>query len=157
MSIVQTYLAGALVTNKLDYCNSRLNGAVVTLIDYTSSIQFGSYTRYPLSVTSHRLPIKFRIYCKIRIFTYKTHQTEQPSYFYNFMFIATYSLTLRLNQGQLLAVPKIEKEWLGHELLVIVPLLCGTVFPWQCVPPIQLQICFSEAPSTYLFGLAFPP
>ena len=86
-------LATALVSSRLDYCNSLLYGVVdidLTRLQrvqnqlarlVTKSIPF---TRsLPLLHSLHWLPVRFRILFKINLLTYKTPHVKQPVYLHS--------------------------------------------------------------------------
>ena len=109
-------LASALVSSRLDYCNSLLRGVAVRDMLKLQRVQnclarvvtrvgrFAPST--PLRHSLHWLPISFRIQFKILTLTYKTLSSGKPSYLADLIHLATPSRNLRFNKGPLLSAPK---------------------------------------------------
>ena len=83
-------LAHAMVTSRLDYCNSLLYGIAAKDIDRLQRIQnclarvvtksIPRARSFPLLRRLHWLPVNFRIQFKVNLLTHKTLFTNQPSY-----------------------------------------------------------------------------
>ena len=110
-------LAHAMVTSRLDYCNSLLYGIADKEINRLQRVQnclARVITRSPPRTRSvpllrklHWLPIKFRIQFKINLLTFKTLSTMQPVYLHNLLSVSCPSRSLRGNKGKLLSVRKV--------------------------------------------------
>ena len=158
-------LACALVTSRLDYCNSLLYGVAGGDIARLQQIQdtlARIVTRSnpfahapPLLQSLHWLPIKFRIDFKVSLLTFKTLQTGQPSYLHNTLSIATPSRALRSNQGLLLTVPRVKTVTGSRAFGSCAPAL------WNKLPLSLRSLdsipSFRKHLKTHLFGLAYPP
>ena len=158
-------LACALVTSKLDYCNSLLYGVADCEIKRLQRVQ-DTLARIimkrdpfshapPLRKALHWLPIEFRIIFKIQLLAYKTLQTGQPSYLNDLLSKTTPRRSLRSNQGLLLSVPRV-KTVTGSRAF-------GSCAPglWNSLPlslrSLDSLPLFRKYLKTHLFGLAYPP
>ena len=100
-------LATGLASSCLDYCNSLLYGIADS--DLTKRIQnqlarlvtkSPPFTRsVPLLRSLHWLPVKFRIFFKISLLTYKTLHEKQFVYLHSMLAASLPSRTLRSNKG----------------------------------------------------------
>ena len=130
-------LATALVSSRLDYCNSLLYG--IADIDLTrlqcvqnqlahlvtKSPPFTS--SLPLLRSLHRLPVRFRILFKINLLTYKTLREKQPVYLHSMLATSIPSCSLRSNNDNGLSVPRVKTNTGAgafHSLLVQRPTVC---------------------------------
>src|SRR6187401_102273 len=114
-------LANALVSSKLDYCNSLFYNLPDTSINRLQHIQ-NSLARFvipsvrrchhisPILAKLHWLPIRQRIEFKIATITHKTLQNSQPSYLFDLLHPYNPTRTLRSSNTNLLEVPKIKSE-----------------------------------------------
>jgi len=112
-------LANALVSTKLDYCNSLFYNLPDTTLNRLQLVQ-NSLARVvipsirrchhitPTLIKLHWLPVKQRINFKIAILTYKTLQNRQPSYLFNLIHPYSPSRSLRSSSLNLLEVPHIK-------------------------------------------------
>ena len=84
-----------LVTSRIDYCNSFLNGIPKTTLNKIQNVQ-NTATRLitrtsrrshitPVLKDLHWLPIQYRIQLKIRVITYKALQGRSPLYVRNLL------------------------------------------------------------------------
>ena len=158
-------LACALVTSKLDYCNSLLHGVASGDIDRLQRVQ-DTLSRVvtrsgplahapPLLRSLHWLPVKFRIIYKIRLLTFKTLQTGQPAYLHSILSRSAPNRTLRSNQGPRLVVPRVKTVTGSRAFSRCAPDL------WNSLP-LSLRSLdsvprFRKHLKTYLFDLAYPP
>jgi hypothetical protein len=128
-------LANALVSAKLDYCNSlyynlpdyslkRLqlvqNALARVVVPSAKRNQHISPTLSKL----HWLPIKKRITLKIASITYKTLHFNEPSYLFNLLTFENNSRNLRSSNTRRLHVPLIKNVQLVDPFLLLHP-LCG--------------------------------
>ena len=112
-------LANALVSSKLDYCNSLFYNLPSTSIDRLQHIQ-NSLARFvipsvrrchhisPILAKIHWLSIRQRIEFKIATITHKTLQNRQPPYLFDLLHPYNPTRTLRSSNTNLLEVPKIK-------------------------------------------------
>ena len=111
-------LAHAMVSSRLDYCNSLLFGIADKEIVQLQRIQ-NSLARVvtkkppltrsvPLLCPLHWLPMKLRIEFKICLLTYKTFNKNQPDYLYPMLTPSVASRSLRSNNGINFSVPKVK-------------------------------------------------
>ena len=116
-----TSLANALVSSRLDYCNSlfyrltekelaRLQRIQNTLCRIVTRISRYSSTSGPMK-SLHWLPVKFRILFKINLLTYKALHFGKPIYIKNYLNYYTSARSIRRsNPGLgLLATPNYER------------------------------------------------
>ena len=111
-------LANALVSSKLDYCNSLFYNLPKTSINRLQHVQ-NSLARFvvpsvkrchhisPTLAKLHWLPIRQRIEFKIATITHKTLQNRQPSYLLDLLHPYNPTRTLRSSNTNSLEVPKI--------------------------------------------------
>ena len=88
-------LATALVSSRLDYCNSLLYGIsdidltrlqhVQNRLDPLRTMSLPFTRSLPLLRLLHWLPVKFRNLCKIHLLTYKTLLEKQSVYFHSML------------------------------------------------------------------------
>lgn len=158
-------LAHALVTSRLDYCNSLLFGIADKDLSILQRIQnrlarvvtkSPPLTRStPLLRSLHWLPVKFRINFKICLLTFKTLSNHQPVYLQKMLVTPRPTRSLRSNKGPTLSLPRVKTK-------------AGTRAFYSCAPSLwnKLPLSVRSAPSTatfrkglktHLFDLAFPP
>ena len=158
-------LACSLVATRLDYCNSLLygigNGNIArlqrvqdTLARVVTRSRPFSHAP-PLLQSLHWLPVKHRINFKIRLLTFRTLQTGQPSYLCDILVRANPSRILRNNQGPLLTVPKVKTVTGSRAFSSCAPGL------WNSLPfslrSLDSIASFRKHLKTFVFGLAYPP
>lgn len=158
-------LAHALVSSRLDYCNSLLFGIADKDLSILQRIQnrlarvvtkSPPLTRStPLLRSLHWLPVKFRINFKICLLTYKTLTEQKPVYLQDMLVTSCPTRSLRSNKGPVLSLPKVKTK-------------AGSRAFYSCAPSLwnKLPLSVRSAPSiatfrnglkTHLFDLAFPP
>ena len=158
-------LVRALVSSRLDYCNSLLCGIAETdlaklrVLNHLACV----VTKSPPSTRSvsllrtlRWLPIKYRVHFKICLLTYRALHEEQPVYLRSLIATFLPSRSLRSNRGITLSVPRIRTN-------------TGARAFSSCAPPsllnnLPLSVCsatsvanFRRRLKTYLYDLAFPP
>ena len=158
-------LATALVTSRLDYCNSLLYGAAERHIQKLQRVQnclARVVTRspplsrsLPLLRSLHWLPVHYRLSYKVRLITFNTLHLEQPSYLKDMLAVISPVRSLRSNKGLVLSVPKVKTKTGARAFSSCAPTL------WNSLP-LHLRSAPSVATfrkhlKTYLFDLAFPP
>jgi hypothetical protein len=158
-------LATALVTSRLDYCNSLLYGTAEKDIQKLQRVQnclarvvtrSPPLTRsLPLLKSLHWLPVRFRLSYKVRLLTFKAIHFQQPSYLRNMLVEAPLARSLRSNKGLLLSVPRVKTKTGERAFSSCAPVL------WNSLP-LKLRSApsvatFKKQLKTHLFGLAFPP
>jgi hypothetical protein len=158
-------LAIAMVTSRLDYCNSLLFGLAEKDLMKLQRVQnclarvvtrSPPLTRStPLLRSLHWLPINFRIQYKINFLTYKILTSEQPSYLRNLLQRAVPSRSLRSNKGFLLSVPKVKTKMGSRAFSSCAPVL------WNSLPVASRSATsdttFRKLLKSHLFDLAYPP
>ena len=158
-------IGNALVTSKLDYCNSLLTGIAQKDLNklqrvqnclarvITKSPRFTSSA--PLLKSLHWLPVKSRISFKLNLITFKTLLCEQPSYLSQYLTIQKYERNLRTNENRTLHVPKYHTKTGSRAFCVAAPVSWNTL-------PIKIRlsnsiITFRKQLKTHLFRIACPP
>ena len=111
-------LATALVSSRLDHCNSFLHGIADMDINKLQRVQYRlarlvtkspPFTHsVPLLRSLHWLPVKFRILFMISLPTYKAIHEKQPVYLHSMLDASLPSLSLRSNRGISLSVPRVK-------------------------------------------------
>ena len=112
------WLVNALVSSRLDYCNSLLSGIAETDLTKLQRVlnrlarvvtKSPPFTRsVPLLRSLHWLPVKYRAHFKICLLTYKALHEEQPVYLRSLIAISLPSRSLRSNRGITLSIPRIK-------------------------------------------------
>ena len=132
-------LASALVSSRLDYCNSLLHGVAVRDMLKLQRVQnclarvvtmvgcFAPST--PLCNSLHWLPISFRIQFKILTWTYKTLSSGKPSYLADLIHSGHSQQEPSFQQRPSLYLPLSARLRPEPEFSVFVHLLSGTNFP----------------------------
>ena len=157
-------LAVALVSSRLDYCNSLLFGSAQKHLNQLQRIQ-NSLARVvtksaprtpslPLLRSLHWLPIKFRIDFKICLLTYKTLKEQQPAYLHTMLIPYSPGRSLRSSQGNQLTVPRTKTKTGCRAFSVSGPTL------WNALP-VSIRHSptlgtFKKYLKSHLFGQAFP-
>ena len=154
----------ALVSSKLDYCNSLYNGISQANLNkiqrlqntlarvVTNTSKFEHIT--PILKKLHWLPIKQRIDYKLCLLTFKTLQIRQPLYLFNSLSFPSHSLSTRSSDSSVLSIPYVRTSLGKRAFSVIAPRL------WNSLPPdtrnsLSLST-FRSKLKTHLFKLAFP-
>ena len=158
-------IAVALVTSKLDYCNSLLHQIPAKDLQKLQRVQnclarvvtkAPRFSRsIPLLKSLHWLPIKFRIQFKICTFVFRCLDDGQPSYLSSLLFSADSVKHLRSNNTNKLKVPRIRTKFGARAFSV-----SGPTF-WNLLPA-HLRVAknissFRKLLKTHFFDLAFPP
>ena len=156
-------IAVALVTSKLDYCNSllheipakdlqkleRAQNSLARVV--TKAPRFGRSV--PLLKSLHWLPIKFRIQLKICTFVFRCFNDGQRSYLSSLLFSA--DSVKHLKRQTKLKVPRIRTKFGARAFSVSGPT------HWNLLPA-HLRVAknissFRKLLKTHFFDLAFPP
>ena len=158
-------LANALVSNRFDYCNSRLSGIVETDLTKLQRVlnrlarvvtKSPPLTRsVPLLRSLHWLPVKYRVHIRICLLTYKAPREVQPVYLLSLIAISLPSRSLRSNRGMTLLVPRIKTNTGARTFSPCGPSLWNNL-------PLSVRSATSVATlrrrlKTYLFDLASAP
>ena len=158
-------LANAVVSSRLDYCNSVLSGIAETdltklqrILNRLADVVTKSppFTRSdPLLRSLHWLPLKHRVHFKICLLTYKALHEEQPVYPRSLLAISLPLRSLRSNRGITLSIPRIKTCTGARAFSSCAPFLWNNL-------PLSVRSAtsvgtFRRRLKTYLFDLAFPP
>ena len=145
--IVQNLLATAIVSSRLDYCNSLLYRIADIDLTRLQGVQnwlallvtkSPPFTRsIPLLRSLHWLPVRFRILFKINLFTYKTPREKQPVYLHFMLSASLPSHSLRSNNNNSLSVPMVKTNT-GARAFHFRALSLGTTSCCLSVQSIQL-------------------
>ena len=158
-------LANALVSSRLDYCNSVLSGIAETDLTKLQRVlsrlahvvtKSPPFTRsIPLLRSLHWLRVKYSVHFKICLLTYKALLEEQPVYLHSLIAISLPSRSLRSNRGITLSIPRIKTNTGARAFSSHVPSLLNNL-PLSARSATSLAT-FRRHLKTYLFDLAFPP
>ena len=158
-------LATALVSSRLDYCNSILYG--IADIDLTRLQRVHNqlarlvtksppFTRsIPLLRSLHWLPVRFRILFKISLLTYKTLRDKQPVYLHSMLATSILSRLLRSNNDNSLSVPRVKTNTGARAFHSCAPSLWNNLA--LSVHLASSVATFKKYLKTHLFDLAIPP
>jgi len=153
-------LANALVSSRLDYCNSLYYGLPDTSINRLQRVQnslarvvLPSFKRHdhitPALQKLHWLPVKDRITFKIATLTFKTLHYQQPLYLLDLISRHKPSRALRSSSQQLLNIPLTKSEIGRRSFSFAAPTI------WNSLPPalrsMSSIITFRSALKTHLF------
>ena len=158
-------LSNALVSSRLDYCNSVLSGIAETDLTKLQRVlnrlacvvtKSPPFTRsIPLLSSLHWLPVIYRIHFKICLLTYKAVHEEQPVYLRSLIAISLPPRSLRSNRGITLSIPRIKTNTSARAFSSFAPLLFGTSFHYLYILPPRLPP--SEDVSIHTFSTWPPP
>ena len=158
-------LATALLSSRLDYCNSLLYG--IADIDLTRLQRVRNQLarlvtksppltrRLPLLRSLHWLPVRFRILVKINLLTYKTLCEKQPVYLHSMLAASLPSRSLRSNNNDSLSVPRVKTNTGARAFHSCAPSLWNNL-PLSVHSAISVAT-FKKYLKTHLFDWAFPP
>jgi hypothetical protein len=157
-------LANALVTSRLDYCNSLYNGIAKTNLQKLQRIQnsiaraITKTPKYnhitPVLKNLHWLPVEQRIKFKTSLLVYKILQTGQPQYLKSMLNRPKHSHSTRFSSS-LLDVPRTNTE-LGKRAFSVAGPKIWNSLPLSVRSANSLS-AFKSRLKTHLFRLAFPP
>ena len=158
-------LATALVSSRLDYCNSLLYGIADIDLSRLQRVQnqlarmvtkSPPFTRsIPLLRSLHWLPVRFRILFKIKLLTYKTMREKQSVYLHSMLAASIPSRSLRSNNDNSLSVPRVKTNTGARAFHSCAPSLWNN-FPLS-VRSASSVATFKKYLKTHLFYFAFPP
>ena len=163
LSVAKT-IATALVSSRLDYCNSLLYNTankdiarlqcvqnclarVVTRSHFSSSV--------PLIKSLHLLPVHYRIIFKICTISYQALTFKQTTYLNSMLTPARNSRELRSTSSNPLYIPRVKTKAGTRDCSVAAPTL------WNSLPvSVKSEgniVSFRRRLKTYLFNAAYPP
>ena len=158
-------IAVALVSSKLDYCNSlfhnipekdiarlqRVQNCLARVV--TKAPQFSHSV--PILKRLHWLPVKFRIHFKICAITFRTLKENQPAYLADLLVRPKCSKYLRSPNSNRFVVPRIKTKTGSRAFSISGPAL-GNALPVP-IRNAKTILTFRKLPKSHLFDLAFPP
>ena len=163
LSVAKT-ITTALITSRLDYCNSLLyNIASKGILKFqcvlnclarvvTRSPRFSHSV--PLLKSLHWLPVQSRIIFKLCTIAYQTLSSGEPWYLFSMLSLAPKARELRSSGFHVLSVPRVKT----HDGTPAFSVAVTTI--WNSIPePVKLSnsiVSFHHHLKTHLFRLAFP-
>ena len=158
-------IAVALVSSRLDYCNSLFHNMPEKYIARLQRVQnclarvVTNAPRFSRSVPFlkrlHWLPVKFRIHFKICAITFRTLKENKPAYLADLLVRPKCSKYLRSTNSNRFVVPRIKTKTGSRAFSISGPAL------WNALPvPIRntkTNLTFRKLLKSNLFDLAFPP
>ena len=166
IKLLQISLANALVSSRLDYCNSLLFGwseKYKTSLQRVQNCLARVVTRSsrlsesrPLLKSLHLLPIKSRIKFKLNLLTYKALFMGTPSYLSDLLHFEKHQQTLRSESTKLLHPGPRSKRNYGHSSFVVAPPRLWNKLPLQIHEAKSVTI-FRKRLKTHLLTLDLPP
>ncbi|XP_067660309.1 uncharacterized protein [Haliotis asinina] len=157
-------LVRALVTSRLDYCNSVLSGINSNLavklqrIQNTSARIISRTSKCahitPILKELHWLPVKARIDFKILCLTYKCLRGLAPSYLSNLLHPYVPARTLRSNSQNILVIPTYRLKSFGHRSFSYTAPVLWNVLPCDIKDSKSFD-SFKAKLKTHLFSLYF--
>ena len=158
-------LATALMSSRLDYCNSLLYGIADIDLTWLQRVQnqlarlvtkSPPFTRsIPLRRSLHRLPVRFRILFQINLLTFKTLLEKQHVYLHSMLAASIPSRSLRSNNDNSLSVHRVKTNTDARAFHSCDPSL------WKNLPlsvrSASSVATFKKHLKTHVFDLAFPP
>jgi len=156
-------IAQSLVSTRLDYCNSLLHGTtsgnfdrlqvaqnalarVVCQAPWTSSVT-------ELRRSLHWLPVRQRVDYKLAVITYKTRQTNIPTYMASLINNYVPTRTLRSSDQHLLTQPRVKLILATKAFSVSAPTIWNCL-PFACRVATSLST-FKRLLKTHLFTVAY--
>ena len=158
-------IAVALVSSKLDYCNTlfhympekdiarlqRVQNCLARVV--TKAPRFSHSV--PILKRLHWLPVKFRIHFKICAITFRTLKENHPAYLADLLVRPKCSKYLRSTNSNRFVAPRIKTKTGSRAFSISGPAL------WNALPvPIRNAktiLTFRKLLKSHLFDLAFPP
>ena len=164
LSVAKT-IATALVSSRLDYCNSLLYNTANKDIAKLQRVQnclarvvtrSPRFSRsVPLLKSLHWLPVHYRIIFKICTITYQALSSTQPAYLNSMLTPARNSRQLRSTSSNPLYIPRVKTKAETRAFSVAAPTV------WNSLPAsVKSQgniVSFRRHLKTYLFNAAYPP
>ena len=164
MYFVVAKTIAALVSSRLDYCNSRYHNIslkdilklhcvhnCLTMVVIRSPHFFNSV---PLLKSLHWLPVRYRIMFKICTITYQALSSKQPAYLHSLLTPARQPRQLRSSNSNLLFVPSVKTNG-TRAFSVAAPTL------WNSIPVSIKSVgnikTFRRKLETHLFKFVYPP
>ena len=158
-------IAVALVSTKLDYCNSlfyNIPGKDIARLQHVQNCLARVVTKAPRFSRStpilkrlHWLPVKFRIHFKICTITCRTLKDNQPAYLADLLARPKCSKYLRSTNSNRFIVPRIKTKTGSRAFSISGPAL------WNALPVpirnVETILTFRKLLKSHLFDLAFPP
>ena len=158
-------LVTALVSGRLDYCNSLMYGIAdidLTRLQRVQNQLVHLATKSPLFTRSlplfrylHWLPVRFRLLFKINLLTYETLREKQPVYLHSMLVASLPAHSLRSNNDSSFSVPRVNTNTGARAFHSCAPSL------WNNLPlavrSASSVATFKKHLKTHLFDLAFPP
>ena len=159
------HIAVALVSSRLDYCNSlfhnmpekdiarlqRVQNCLARVV--TNAPRFSRSV--PILKRLHWLPVKFRIHFKICAITFRTLKENQPAYLADLLVRPKCSKYLRSTNSNRFVVPRIKTKTGSRAFSISGPAL------WNALPVAirnaKTILTFWKLLKSHLFDLAFPP
>ena len=158
-------ISTALISSRLDYCNSLLNNIAKRDLAKLQRVQ-NCLARavlraprfspsLPLLKQLHWLPVSYRINFKLSTLAYRALSTQQPFYLASLLHLSNIPRQLRSSVSQQLIVPKTKLNLGKRAFSVAAPRVWNEL-------PIALKTSetiaiFRKKLKTYLFQIAFPP
>ena len=158
-------ISNALISSRLDYCNSLLNNIAKQDLSKRQRVQ-NCLARVvlraprfsqslPLLKQLHWLPVNYRIQFKLSTLTYRALAIQQPPYLASLLHLSNIPRQLRSSTSQQLSIPRTKLNLGKRAFSVAAPSI------WNELPTTP-KSCESLASSrknlkTYLFKIAFPP
>ena len=161
LSVAKT-IATALVSSRLDYCNSLLHNIAIKDITKLQRCLARVVTRsprlsssVPLLKSLHWLPVRYRIMFKICTITYQALSNKQPAYLHSMLTPARQPRQLRSSGSDLLSVPRVKTNAGTRAFSVAAPTL------WNSLPDSVKSarniVSFRRNLKTYILKIAYPP
>ena len=158
-------ISNALISSRLDYCNSLLNNIAKQDLSKLQRVQ-NRLARVvlraphfspslPLLKQLHWLPVHYRIKCKLSTLTYRAIAIHQPPYLASLLQFSNIPRKLRSSTLQQLSIPRTKLNLDKRAFSVAAPII------WNELPT-TLTFCESLASfrkhlKTYLLKISFPP
>ena len=158
-------IAVALVSSRLDYCNSlfhnipekdiarlqRVQNCLASVV--TNAPRFSRSV--PILKRLHWLPVKFRIHFKICVIIFQTLKENKPAYLADLLVRPNCSKYLRSTNSNRFVVPRIKTKTGSRACSISGPAL------WNALPVsihnAKTILTFRKLLKSHLFDLAFPP
>ena len=158
-------ISNALISSRLDYCNSLLNNIAKQDVSKLQRVQ-NCLARVvlraprfspslPLLKQLHWLPVNYRIKFKLSTLTYRAIAIHQPPYLASLLHFSNIPRQLRSSTSQQLSIPRTKLNLGKRAFSVAAPIVWNELS--TTLKSCESLACFRKHLKNYLFKIAFPP
>ena len=159
-------ISNALISSRLDYCNSLINNIAKQDLSKLQRVQnclarvILRAPRFspslPLLKQLHWLPVNYRIKFKLCTLTFRALVIHQPPYLASLLHFSNIPRQLRSSTSQQLSIPRTKLNLCKRAFSVAAPPIIWNELP-TTLKSCESLASFRKHLKTYLFKIAFPP